>query len=68
MKLLTQRGVSGPQAATDLDVRENVLPKWGRELREELQEAFPGNGKQKGQDAEIARLRKEVANLKMERE
>ena len=42
--------------------------KWVRELREEPQEAFPGNGKQKAQDAEIARLRKEVAKLKMERD
>ena len=67
-KLVTQRGVSVPQAATDLDVHENVLRKWVRELREEPQEAFPGNGKQKAQDAEIARLRKEVARLKMERD
>jgi len=68
VKLVTQRGVSVPQAATDLDVHENVLRKWVRELREEPQEAFPGNGKQKAQDAEIARLRKEVAKLKMERD
>ena len=68
VKLVTQRGVSVPQASTDLDVHENVLRKWVRELREEPQEAFPGNGKQKAQDAEIARLRKEVAKLKMERD
>lgn len=42
------------QAAKDLDVHENVLRKWVCELREEPQEAFPGNGKQKVQDAEIA--------------
>lgn len=45
------------QAAKDLDVHENVLCKWVRELREAPQEAFPGNGKQTAQDAEIARLR-----------
>ncbi len=56
------------QAAKDLDVHENVLRKWVRELREAPQEAFPGNGKQTAQDAEIARLRKEVAKLKMERD
>ena len=56
------------QAAKDLDLHENVLRKWVRELREEPQEAFPGNGKQKAQDAEIVRLRKEVAKLKMERD
>ena len=68
VKLVTQRGVSVPQAAKDLDVHENVLRKWVRELREAPQEAFPSQGKQKVQDAEIARLRKEVAKLKMERD
>lgn len=56
------------EAAKDLDVHENVLRKWVRELQEEPQEAFPGNGKQMAQDIEIARLRKEVAKLKMERD
>lgn len=60
VKLVTERGVAVAQAAKDLDVHENVLRKWVRELRDEPHEAFPGNGKQKAQDAEIARLRKEV--------
>ena len=68
VRLVTERGVAVAQAAKDLDVHENVLRKWVRELREAPQEAFPGNGKQKAQDAEIARLRKEVAKLKMERD
>ncbi|RUP29429.1 MAG: IS3 family transposase [Curvibacter sp.] len=68
VRLVTERGVAVAQAAKDLDVHENVLRKWVRELREEPQEAFPGNGKQKAQDVEIARLRKEVAKLKVERD
>ncbi|GAB2730487.1 hypothetical protein GCM10027019_07350 [Melaminivora jejuensis] len=68
VKLVTERGVSVAQAAKDLDVHENVLCKWVRELREEPQEAFPGNGKKRAADAEIARLCKEVAKLKMERD
>ena len=68
VKLVTERGVSVAQAAEDLDVHENVLRKWVRELREAPQEAFPGQGKQTPQDAEIARLRKEVVKLKMERD
>jgi len=68
VKLVTERGVTVAQAAKDLDVHENVLRKWVRELREAPKEAFPGNGKQTAQDAEIARLRKEVAKLKMERD
>lgn len=68
VKLVTERGVTVAQAGKDLDVHENVLRKWVREMRDEPQEAFPGNGKQKAQEAEIARLRKEVAKLKMERD
>lgn len=68
VKLVEERGVSVRQAAQDLDVHENVLRKWGREHREQPEEAFPGNGKMTVQDAEIARLRKEVAKLKMERD
>jgi len=68
VKLVTERGVAVAQAAKDLDVHENVLRKWVRELRDEPQVAFPGSGKQKAQDTEIARLRKEVAKLKMERD
>ena len=45
VRLVTERGVAVAQAAKDLDVHENVLRKWVRELREEPQEAFPGNGK-----------------------
>ena len=68
VRLVTERGVAVAQAVKDLEVHENVLRKWVRELRDAPQEAFPGNGKQKAQDAEIARLRKEVAKLKMERD
>ena len=67
LKLVTQRGVSVPKATKDLDVHENVLSKWVRELREAPQEAPPGQGKQKVQDnTEIARLRKEAADINRE--
>lgn len=38
VKLVTERGVTVAQAAKDLDVHENVLRKWVRELREAPQE------------------------------
>lgn len=68
LKLVEERGVSIRQAAQDLDVHENVLRKWVREHREQPEEAFPSNGKMSAQDADIARLRKENAKLKMERD
>ena len=68
VRLVKDRGVTVAQAARDLDVHENVLRKWVREATADSQEAFPGKGVMKPEQAEIDRLRKEVAKLKMERD
>ena len=68
LKLVTERGVAVARAARDLDVAESVLRRWMRELAQDPSEAFPGNGVMKPEQAEIERLRKEVAKLKMERD
>lgn len=56
------------QAARVLDVHENVLRKWVRELAADPQQAFLGQGVMKPEQAEIERLRKENAKLWMERD
>ena len=68
VRLIKERGVSVPQVAEDLDVGENVLRRWVRELTTDPVDAFPGLGKMKPEQEEIARLQKEVAKLKMERD
>jgi transposase len=68
VRLVKERGVSVVQAAKDLDVHENVLRKWVRAVSVDAQHAFPGHGQLKPEQAEIARLQKEVAKLKMERD
>ena len=68
VRLIKERGVAVAQAARDLDVHENVLRKWVREFSVEPTQAFPGNGHMKADQAEIVRLRKEVAKLKAERD
>jgi transposase len=68
VRLVKDRGVSVAQAARDLDVHENVLRKWVREAGADPQEAFPGKGVMKPEQAEIERLKKEVAKLRMERD
>ena len=68
VRLVKERGVGVAQAARDLDLHENVLRKWVRELGVDPQHAFPGQGQMKPEQAEIARLKKEVAKLKMERD
>lgn len=68
VRLIKERGVSLAQAARDLDLHENVLRKWVRELSGDPEHAFPGQGQMKPEQAEIARLKKEVAKLRMERD
>ncbi|CAM2194952.1 transposase [Paraburkholderia kururiensis] len=63
VKLVTERGVSVSQAARDLDVHENVLREWVRELTVDPQQAFPGHGAMKPELAELERLKREVAKL-----
>ncbi len=64
VRLVKDRGVAVAQAARDLDLHENVLRKWIREVGADPQHAFPGHEQMKPEQLEIDRLRKEVAKLK----
>ena len=68
VKLVRERGVKIAQAARDLDVHENVLRKWIRDVAADPAHAFPGHGQMKPEQLEIERLRREVAKLKAERD
>jgi transposase len=68
VKLVTERGVSIAQVSRDLDVAESVLRRWVREAAATPASAFPGNGQQRAELAEIASLKKEVARLRAERD
>ena len=68
VRLVRERGVTVVQAARDLGVHENLLRSWVRAERADPTYAFPGVGQQKPEDAEMTRLRREVARLKMERD
>jgi transposase len=63
-----ERGVAVVQAARDLGLNATVLARWVREHAADPVHAFPGEGQQKPDDAELTRLRREVAKLKMERD
>ena len=68
VRLVLERGVSVVQASRDLDVGENVLRRWVKELSVDPAQAFPGQGQLKPEQMEIARLRREVTKLKAERD
>jgi transposase len=68
VRLIKERGVAVAQASRDLEVHENVLRKWARELAVDPGQAFPGHGHLKPEQLEIDRLRREVTKLKAERD
>lgn len=68
VRLVRERGVSVAQASRDLDLHENMLRRWVKEMAGDPAQAFPGNGQLKPEQLEIDRLRREVAKLRAERD
>ena len=68
VRLITERGMSLAQVARDLDIHENVLRKWKSQYLEDVRNAFPGKGRLKPEEEELRRLRRELANVKEERD
>ena len=68
VKLVSERGMTVAQASKDLGIGANVVGRWVREAKADKTHAFPGRGQMKPDDAEVARLRKELARTKAERD
>jgi transposase len=68
VKLVLERGMSAAQAAKDLGIHANVVSRWVREARADKTQAFPGRGQMKADDAEMARLKRELAKARAERD
>jgi transposase len=68
VRLIRDRGVSYAQASQDLKVHPTQLRGWVKALPADPQQAFPGQGQMKPEQAEIARLKREVLKLKAERD
>src|SRR5262249_26076874 len=68
VRLIKDRGVSYVQASRDLGVHPSQLRDWVKKFADDPQHAFPGHGQMKPEQLEIARLKREVAKLKAERD
>jgi transposase len=68
VRLVRERGVSVAQAARDLELHENMLRRWTKELTADPVQAFPGHGQERPDRAEVEKLRREVAKLRAERD
>jgi len=64
--------LSGEYSVTELGRRLSVsaqeLCAWRKEYEEKKDDAFPGHGKQRGEAAEIAQLKRELERVKEERD
>ena len=68
VRLIKERRVSVAQASRDLGVHGTVLRNWVKAFGDDPEHAFPGPGQLKPEQAEIARLKREVTKLKAERD
>ncbi len=68
VKLITEGRRRVSEVARDLDISATVLRRWKRELEVDPEQAFPGKGKLKARDEEIASLKRENVRLRMERD
>jgi transposase len=70
--LLTETsGKKVSEIASDLGIRENMLWRWKKELRETGSHSFPGQGnRQQGTELEeeVRKLKKELHTVTMERD
>jgi len=56
------------QVARELGVDATVLRRWKVQVDLDPASVFPGNGQQRAEEAELVRLRREVAQLRLERD
>jgi transposase len=64
--LTRQPGVSCRQIALDIGINPNLLTRWKREADSASGQAFAGSGTPR--DAELFRLKRELAQIKKERD
>lgn len=68
VELMVDKGMSAGRVAQDLEIHPNLLHQWKRKFLAEGNGAFVGKGNLKPEDAEMRRLRKELEDVKEERD
>jgi transposase len=68
VSLVIDQQLSVAEVSRRLGVSQTLLYKWKAQFVEQGDQAFPGKGQQTPQEAELARLRREVEQLRMERD
>jgi len=66
VKLLKESGKTATVIADNLGIKSDQLSRWKKEYADESKKAFSGKGNPR--DEELARMKKENADLRMERD
>ena len=66
--LVLNRGMSVSQVSKDLGIEASLLYKWLRQYKSDPRHSFPGKGHQKPEDEELRKLKRELADVKEERD
>lgn len=65
---LVETGIPKARVARELGISNTVLKLWCQQVEEDKGEAFPGQGKMKPAEAELARLKRELTKVTAERD
>jgi transposase len=68
LRLADESSKSVAQVSRELGLRPNQIVKWRKQLEAKQESAFPGKGNSSDKDAEIRRLKKELASSREENE
>ncbi len=70
LRLLLSSGKRVEDLAQDLGIHPSLLWRWRRQVEEAgaAENAFPGQGNRLGPDEEVERLRRELEQVKLERD
>ena len=66
VKRVIEDRVPQSHVARELGISINTLAGWKRAYLEDPEQSFPGNGKQKPDDAELTRVKRELARAREE--
>jgi len=66
VRMVVEDGMSQAQVSRELGISRETINRWRKQLQADPEQAFPGHGKLKPRDEELATLPRENNRLQME--
>ena len=68
VRMVTESGHSVRDVSKELEIRPDMIRRWVKQFAEDPEQSFPGIGRQRERDAELAKLRRELSRVREERD